>query len=401
MVLKRKRNLKIDANSIYSVFLLKDLDPDELEDYVENRDTGMEADEEKEIHLQNIIKGSGSSIPLPVIIEVNNVGRGFYKKVDLTRKIECERDCENEYIESKEDFSKQGDKENDLSGVNQINEANMPSQVDMSFLSIVPKLPEDKPTDEKVDSDINGAAAFNQEYYDIKNTRPTPNNQLLVTNKLESANLNSCTSPNQLASQMTSPPAKPSQIKPDHTTLHLLKKAGENKAFLNGKNEEISNFCLRRVLLRYERSGYESYTCFRDRIFHPTFKSRRNESLMIEKISRMGVEFSTLKQLCQLYKEKCIKDLMLMKKTVEIVKKAASLKFNRKQKKSVSRMLFEGLFKNAQGRPRLNIHMLMTDREKIQNLKSFKSSSELFLDIKYYDNVMGLVKYKKVERFEK
>ena len=81
MVLKRKRNLKIDSNTVYSVFLLKDLDPDELEDYIENRDTGMEADEEKEIHLQNIIKGSENSIPLPVISKINNISRTFYKKL--------------------------------------------------------------------------------------------------------------------------------------------------------------------------------------------------------------------------------------------------------------------------------------------------------------------------------
>lgn len=37
------------------------------------------------------------------------------------------------------------------------------------------------------------------------------------------------------------------------------------------------------------------------------------------------------------------------------------------------------------------IFELMVDRQKIVNLRNMKSSTELFLEIKYYNEVMGLV----------
>jgi hypothetical protein len=300
MVLKRKRNLKVDVTSIYSVFLLKDLDPDELEDYTENRDTGMEADEEKEIHLQNIIKGNEQSIPLPVIREINNRSRECYKKIEQEkRKIRWEKDCSNETIAS-------------------------------SNLTI-----------------------------------------------------------NSIANNNTITQSPSSNFNPNPV---LLKIAGDNKNILTGKSDQLINYYLRRVLIRYEKQGYETYTCFRDRIFHPTFKSRRNEILMTEKISRLSNELNTLKELLKLNKEKSIENLKLIKITKKIIKKVSVLKLNKKQKKNIKRNLKEGLIKN--NRLKMNVFSIMTDREKIKNIKNYKFNSELILDIKYYEDIMRLVNKK-------
>lgn len=454
MVLKRKRNLKIDSNSVYSVFLLKDLDPDELEDYIENRDTGMEADEEKEIHLQNIIKGSESSIPLPVIEEIDNISRKYYKKIELNKEIEWKEDCKNKYIQTNEDqmiveFKKEKSKSgiidqrelntvddsklfkghsdpDDIKSIkssseigdtlqtdlrdrkhhseefkSQIDEnvtSSMPglnSNGEMSFLSIV----ENSPNSVTQGEDLNNfIPTVNKE---IENNLE-PNNHLIDTNGSDNSTHNhlkpDTASHNKMYNFHTPKPSKEQNfIPPNFNLSSALAIAGENKSFMSGKCEELIAFCLRRVIIRYEKAGFETYTCFRDRIFHPTFKSRRNEALMIEKINRMGVEFSTLKQLSAFYKEKAINELQIMKQTVKIVQKVANLKLNKKQKKSVSKMLFEGLSRSTHAKSRLNLHSIMNDRDKIQNLRSFKTAADLFVDIKYYDVLMNLVKYKNPE----
>lgn len=459
MVLKRKRNLKIDANTVYSVFLLKDLDPDELEDYVENRDTGMEADEEKEIHLQNIIKGSENSIPLPVIQEINNISRNYYKKIELSKEIEWKKDCKNEYIPTEEDKvvleAKIENNNNTLKEKKLLNSPNnQPKQNGTELQNTSPPKVDNATTSEAyslVDQDTLSNRIQTSQPVDVNNENmsyldivQTPTHQLspndnqysylpLNNKELESSHnqILKKFKANDHSNDLNNSPLSSNNENTDKDYSHvielgksnelcitsdkdnsklqklsypsnldipiLLSNAGENKSFLMGKNDDFVTFCLRRVLLRYEKSGFETYTCFRDRIFQPTFKSRRNEALMIEKISRMGVEFSTLSQLCKFYREKTLNELAVVKSTFEIVKKAEKLKLDKKQKKIVSKMLFEGLSKGKNANKRLNLHMAMTDRDKIQNLRNFKTSSELFVDIKYYDIFMNLIRRKKLK----
>lgn len=338
MVLKRKRNLKIDATTSYSVFLTRDLNPEEMEDYVEARDTGMEADEEKEIHLQNIIKGQKSDIPLPVITEITNVSRSFFPEKSLKRRIVWEKDCENLYIENKEDLQE----EESIIG-NELSAAKERGPVSPAHAG---PLEEDTKLHEVSDNGLDGVVATRQ-----------------------------------------------GDKEPDGLDLlGLINKMGDNKSETLNRSEGVINFCLRRSILRYERRGYEAYSCFRDRIFRPTFKSRRNEALMIEKLGRMGTELGTLENMCSLLKEKYRLELRALKKTTRALGIINSTRLDKSKRKALKRLMVEGPPKSTHNATPANLHGIMTNREKIMTMRSLRVSPELYLDIKYYSEVMGLIR---------
>lgn len=348
MVIKRKRNLKIDVTTNYSVFLLRDLIQEELEDYVENRDTGMEAEEEKEIHLQNVIKGTGKEIPLPVIVEVENPSRAFYDKKKFKEKIFWEKDCGNEYVETKDDL--EAEKEM-LLKIKEEPKKEIPQAKESSFFS------------------IDTLSLFSS----------------VFEKKEENQN-------RVLESSQSAETKDHSADKSPICFKEIIKRIGNEKNTAIAKNEDISNFCLRKTLLRYEKPGYETYICFRDRIFNPTFKSRRNEVLMFEKINRMGTEFNTIKVLCQLYREKCEKEYEMYKRTSKIIKKILESNMSRKKRSLLVKLMFTSVDRTVAARNRANIEDLMVDRQKIITMRSMKSSNELFLDIKYYNEIMNMIR---------
>lgn len=344
MVLKRKRNLKIDPLATYSVLLLRDLNIDEIEDYVEVRDTGMEIDEEKEIHLQNIMKGEKKDIPLPVIKTIANTSRACYANKPLKRRIEWTKDCGNLYIEDNNDLS-----EEEKLNISEINNLKIKDQQthpahseDASYLK----------------NDV-----LNEE-----------NNTMNRTGIIDTAYLN---------------------------YGKLIKNVGDDKTKQFGKSESLINFCLRRNIIRYEKHGFESYVCFRNRIFHPTFKSRRNEALMIEKIDRMGTELATLKSMCSLIKEKFKLEEESVRTTTEALKVISKIKLNKARRRSLRKLLVEGPSKISHTATPVSLHSLMLNREKIMAINSIKVSSELYLDIKYYNEVMGVIKASVQEDQEK
>lgn len=360
MVLKRKRNLKIDSTSTYSVFLLRDMDKSEIEDYVENRDTGMEAEEEKEVHLQNIIKGTGKEIPIPVIVELENISRNFYEKKELKRKICWEKDCPNEYIENKE--------EEDIEKVVEIKiqEALIRNNTEKS--SFIP---------------IEQLGVLNTVIDPIGQTLTSPTEPEIMPdqNKVQKQQLNIY------------------KIEDRKVTLKdVIRKIGNEKNAFGIKDEEIISFCLKKTLVRYEKTGFEAYACFRDRIFNPTFKSRRNEALMLEKINRMGVEFNTLKKLCENYNEKSVDEERMYGKTIKIYKKICLSKISKRKKRILVQKMYKQSEKGFNSKIKVNIYDLLIDRQRIANLRNMKTTNELFLDIKYYNEIMNLVKSEEKNR---
>lgn len=339
MALKRKRNLKIDGSTSYSVFLSKDLDPDEMEDYVETRDTGMEADEEKEVHLQNIIKGEKKDIPLPVITEVANASRSFFCPKNLRRHIAWEKDCENIYIENKEDLEE---------------EARI----------------------------INTELAATKE----RGSTPPANTSSFGEDsslRLQGGYLDDVSGPSgRKKKHHGEPEAYPSGL------FGQIGKMGDNSAYTLNMSDAAINFCLRRSVVRYERRGYEAYTCFRDRIFRPTFKSRRNEALVVGKLERMGMELGTLGIMCNLAKEKCHLELRALKKTTKALEMISSIKMNRVKKKALRKLMVEGPTNNPSP---LDLHSIMTNRDRIMAMRNLRVSPELYLDIRYYSEAMELI----------
>lgn len=305
MVLKRKRNLKVDPSHVYSVYNLRDINLEEAEDYIEQRDTGMEADEEKEVHLQNIIKGNDKDIPIPVIREVLDSDTLFPKRTTTE-----EDDSVNRYIKTEEEV----------------------------------EIPED--------------------------------------------------------------------------TVELIKKVGEDKRYAP-VDESLALQLLKRTIVRYERSGFENYSCFRNRIFTPTFKARKNEGVMVEKLNRMGVELTTLGVMTGLLKQKLLLEVKSLELTVGGVRELTKLNrsisnrdrsisnrdgiSNRGEKeltklsgnsisKGVRRRLAKkftrGLMKLKEP---INVESMTTNRDKINMFHNRRISTELYLDIKHYSEIMKLI----------
>ncbi|KAH9411215.1 hypothetical protein HK407_07g12080 [Ordospora pajunii] len=105
MVYKRKRNVKIDNNKSYAICKPGSTDELLLEEYVPpTLDTGMEADEEKEVHLKSIIEEGKGDIPIPVIVDVDNLARREYGKYFASKRyVEWLGDASNEYIVNSDD----------------------------------------------------------------------------------------------------------------------------------------------------------------------------------------------------------------------------------------------------------------------------------------------------------
>lgn len=100
MVYKRKRNVKIDNNKKYTICKPNTVEALCLEEYIPpSIDTGMEADEEKEIHLKRIIEGGVGHIPIPIMKEIDNPARNVYGQYKpRSRYITWCGDAKNEYI---------------------------------------------------------------------------------------------------------------------------------------------------------------------------------------------------------------------------------------------------------------------------------------------------------------
>jgi len=366
MMLKRKRNLKIEVTAIYSVFLLRDLGQDEIEDYVENRDTGMEAEEEKELPLQNVIKGTVSNIPIPVIVERENPCRSFFGPKELKRRIFWEKDCPNEYVEDRsEEEAKVWSRLVDSMGKT--------GTLSTESSSFIP---------------IESVGIFNSRISDTVPVGLQPPRVLDPHIKVTEREGGSV--PLQTRHTMPTGLYKMDIRRPE--LKDVIKRIGNDRNAFPIKDEYTAEFCLRRTLVRYEREGFEAYTCFRDRIFTPTFKSRRNEALMFEKINRMGMEFSTLRRMCEMYKERCMLENRMYSQTMRILKRLNGARISKRKKRMLVKMMYRFPEKGPASEMRVNVYDIMTDRQKMVNIRNMKSTNELYLDIKYYNEVMCLIR---------
>lgn len=344
MGLKRKRNLKIDNTMRYNVCVLGDLDNEYLEDYVEVHDTGMEADEEKEIQLQKIMQGQGGSIPLPVIVPNDSPVQGLYPKLRIRNHIRWNKDCKNEYVDY----------------------ANAALEMEKSlFLK-----------DGNTHLREGGGSA-------------PADGQAGTPGALQEDPVNSMSASEDFSDTRGAELTNINTISP-RIREALMTYGGSPSATSNG-DEKLINYVLNRVLVRYEKNGYEAYTCFRRRIFHPTFKSRRNEAIMLEKLERMGAEFQGLKRLCGMLYEKCEMQRRYLSQTSRLLATYHSASFSGRVKKAYRKRILEIPEDELPNRMAFNVHSIMTNREKIACIKNIKPSSELLMDIRYYREAMALL----------
>lgn len=165
---------------------------------------------------------------------------------------------------------------------------------------------------------------------------------------------------------------------------------GETSDTFINKHPKLVEFVLNRVLLRYDRGDSEPYVCFRRRIFHPTFKSRRNESVMFEKLERMSNEFNSLRMLCDSLHEKCAMESEYLAETSSILQAFHSIKLTKKQKKMYRKRILGIPDENSFIQTTFNVHSIMTNRNKIAVLRNIKVLPELFIDSKFADDILSL-----------
>ena len=103
-MIKRKRNKKLENDIKYNVLSIGDADPELLETFKLNNlnHAGMEADEEREHHLKNIITRGAGEIPTPVVSR-----QPIRTKHELYRRpkeyIKWEADVPNVFLVEKSD----------------------------------------------------------------------------------------------------------------------------------------------------------------------------------------------------------------------------------------------------------------------------------------------------------
>ncbi|KAL6121488.1 hypothetical protein NUSPORA_01575 [Nucleospora cyclopteri] len=237
MSFKRKRNIKFEITGTYSVFMLDAINNDELEDYEEIKATGMEEEEEKELHLRKVIEGQNKSIPLPVIENIENPCEKYYKKTHIDHFINWQDDVKNIYVESKED------------------------------IKILNEMKKKEPEIEQ------GSI------------------------KILSLNFIECVKETSLASKnMSSFLTDSVQCFDLEAAVKCF--GDEQKNYGQIKNRDFVDFVLRRCLIRHEKFSYEAYICFKPRVLLPKIKSRKNENHTAEKLTQLHEEFEDIRTLC-------------------------------------------------------------------------------------------------------
>lgn len=328
MALKRKRNLKVDNTMKYSVCILHDLKSDELEDYVETRDTGMEADEEKEIHLQKIMQREAETIPLPRITTFVNPAREVYAVRKLKRRIKWSKDCTNTYIEDEADRSVKAE----------VCQADEQTDDNIEEIKRI-----------KVNSQINK----------INNNNDNQNDNSHI-NKIV-----------------------------DDTFKLVI----ESRSMPTTVEQKVLEYVLRRTLIRYEVAGLSSYVCFRPRIFNPSFKPRRNELLITERLNRLGSELGTLTALCKALESRIESEKEKLKIEMELLRIYNIGESTKNDKRTIRKYLMGVTESRSTEMTAENVHRLMCDRERIRRLRMQKISGELFMEIECYKPAMEMMQY--------
>lgn len=340
---KRKRNLKIDNSAQYAVHFIKDLNDEYLENYIEVCDSGMEADEEKESQLQNIIRQKDRSIPLPVIKTINNEARKMYGYKCLKKRIKWHSDCLNEYIEDYHAIEALINSEND-------GETNCGDELS------------------------------------VKKTKGVVKYEMLEKNDVFSKTVKYC---DKLYIR----------INDIELLKNMFNNLENNNVILPSDNPIYRSFVYERILRRFEKSDNEPYVCFRKRIFHPTFKSRRNESVVLEKLERMKGEFLLLKNLCLTLEEKCNKEYEYLKITRKLLKACNFKDLTRKQRRFYRKRMAGDLQENLTFGSNFNLFSLMFDRNKIEMLKNANNVlSEPFIDSKHAKSMLELVNFTNIKK---
>lgn len=102
MIIKRKRNAKLENDVHYQVLNEYEIEMSYIEEYKPHTiSTGMEAEEEKEHHLKSIIIEGTGKIPIPIVKKGRKLDLKEYKRP--SSYIHWSEDCENRIILDQDD----------------------------------------------------------------------------------------------------------------------------------------------------------------------------------------------------------------------------------------------------------------------------------------------------------
>lgn len=287
MVPKRKRNVKVDPAEKYQIVDLEELDFSNLEEFtLPPIDSGMEAEEEKELHLKKIIDSGSGHIPIPVIKEVENPAKDFYKSIELPHKyINWKEDVCNSYFMDEND-----NKLCDDLGI-----------AKEDYLKVVDEIENDAFVKIENEDKLMETRSTRFDHYDNSPVIRSP-----IPNKLLVNNSTACLENSTV---------------PDNTAAHnLMVNTGDDVSDINRSNvcltpaiqdyssltlsldlkERIKSLARYKRLIRDEDSLYPSYVCFRRRVLKPSRKNRRSEGQTYEKVIRLNSELELLEKLTTL-----------------------------------------------------------------------------------------------------
>lgn len=105
MFSKRIRNKKLETNKRNLVYYRDELDPSLLIDYIHtNFKTGVEQEEEKEIHLKKMLESGFGHIAVPKITIDDDEIKTFSEYKPSKKYIKYEKDVRNEYMLKESDY---------------------------------------------------------------------------------------------------------------------------------------------------------------------------------------------------------------------------------------------------------------------------------------------------------
>lgn len=303
MVPKRKRNVKVDATEELLVVDLSSLDPNDLEEFaLPPIDTGMEAEEEKELHLKKIIDSGTGNIPIPVIKKIKNPAKTLYKKIPTsTSYVNWKKDVVNQYCiknKDKELCKQLGIKEED-------------------YLKVIDELEDDAhvkiENEDKLEDKIESGHSRS----------PTPNiiqSKNVQNNEGRTPLQDSATVDMSIVMEKILPPPPESE-----TFISPRLEENESGKLSSIVKEEIKAFARYRKLIRDEDKNHPSYVCFRRRVLKPSRKNRRSEAQTSEKIIRLDCELNLLSKMSSLRKKVCEFNDQINFVNYEIYKLTASI----------------------------------------------------------------------------
>ncbi|KAF9765035.1 Enhancer of polycomb-like protein 1 [Nosema granulosis] len=327
MVPKRKRNVKINTTENYPVVDIEKLDLSHLEEFtLPPIDTGMEAEEEKEIHLKNIIDSGRGNIPIPVIKKMENPAKILYKNDGTNSLNSCRKDVTNQYYMDTRDF--------ELCHSLGITEED--------YLSVVEEIEDDAHVKVENEDKLVETRSSCFDYGRLTGLYPQSSN----CKQFETAEVETMVEdtfvPEYSANTETDPKSEPVLTEWECLrSITPVQDVNQTKKLSDEIKNQIKAQARYKRLIRDEDKSHPSYVCFRRRVLKPSRKNRRSEAQTVEKVVRLNSELGLLTKMSNLRKKVCELDDKIYDINFELSKAISRVvqKYGEKGQKKVARFI--------------------------------------------------------------